>query len=81
MLAFGLIREACSFTHPCSSQESYLKTEAGDHDQFQENTDSLDLFLPKNAPNTLNVLWNGGVSITNRAHSAPMILPCLLLTM
>merc|ERR1712037_603960 len=28
MLAFGLIREAFSFTHPCSSQESHLKIEA-----------------------------------------------------
>jgi len=89
MIAFGLIREAFSFTHPCSSQGSYLKIEAMSN---QVKTASEEIMISSkkkrftrvisfnNAQDTLNVFLNGGVSIF--AHSAPIILlfpPFLLL--
>jgi len=82
MIAFGLIREAFSFTHPCSSQGSYLKIEAmsnqvktaSEEIMISSKKTQINIFIsPNNAQDTFNVFWNGGVSIF--AHIAPMILP------
>ena len=89
MLAFGLIREAFSFTHPCSSQELYLKIEAVSNqvkaasgEIMISSKNSLHLFFPT-MRKTPSMFFGMAASQFN-TKSAPMILrfpPYSLLTM